>query len=409
MGDQAPERRAMIDTYWLDAPGVICALGADTHTVWARLKSGDTSGLRRHSGWLTNRDVTLACVDSALPEISDQVPTHLHSRNNRLLLAATQQIEPSVRAAIDQYGAARIGVVLGTSTSGVNDNVSGFVSLAEKSAWPTGYDYRRQALNSPAEFLADWLGTKGPAYTLSTACTSSARAMLSARRLLQLNICDAVICGGVDSLCRLTINGFAALEAISETRCLPFSANRSGINIGEAATLFLMHRGAVGEVAFLGGAGSSDAWHMSAPEPNGTGASKAMRDALTDAGLQASDIGWVNLHGTGTALNDAMESIAMQNIFPSGVPCTSTKGMTGHTLGTAGALEAALAWLSLSRAAQNQPLIQHVWDGIPDPLLPALDLCNGTQRYSGQRRRIAMSNSFAFGGNNTSLILAEAP
>lgn len=398
----------MKEAYGLEAPGIVCALGDNLHSLWAKLSTRDTRGLHQESGWLTDRSVTLAPIHSTLADIPDDIPDYLHSRNNRLLLSAAKQIEPSIRAAIEQYGSSRIGIVLGTSTSGINDNVSGFGPLASHGSWPPGHDYRRQALNSPAEFLATWLNTHGPAYTLSTACTSSARALLSARHLLQMGICDAVICGGADSLCKLTINGFAALEALSETPCIPFSANRSGINIGEAATLFLMHRRPQAEVVFLGGAGSSDAWHMSAPEPSGSGAIKAMELALADANIHAHDIGWVNLHGTGTTLNDAMESHAMQQVFPHGVPCSSTKGMTGHTLGTAGALEAAIAWLSLSRATRNQPLIPHVWDSVPDPLLPQLNFCDGSQHYSSHARRIAMSNSFAFGGNNTSLILAEA-
>ena len=396
----------MNETHWLDAPGIVCALGADTAAVRTRLMAGDSHGLRQQEGWVKGRNVTLAAVDAELPEIPPHLPAHLHSRNNRLLLAAAQQIEPRLRAAIARYGAARVGIVLGTSTSGINDNAPAFTTLANTGNWPAGHDYRRQALNAPAEFLAEWLGTAGPAYTLSTACTSSARALLSARRLLQLNACDAVICGGADSLCRLTINGFAALEAISDTPCLPFSANRAGINIGEAAALFLMHRESTGDVALLGGAGSSDAWHMSAPEPTGAGARQAMQAALADANLEANEIGWVNLHGTGTALNDAVESHAMQSLFPSGVPCASTKGMTGHTLGAAGVLEAAITWLTLDRTSHGQPLPRHVWDGVPDPQLPTLDFCNGTQRYGERHRRIAMSNSFAFGGNNTSLVLA---
>lgn len=391
---------------WLDKPGVVCALGEDSASVRAGLLAGSKAGLRAQAGWVAGRDITLAPVACALPDIPPEIPSHLHSRNNQLLLAAARQIEPGLRAAIAAYGSARVGIVLGTSTSGVNDNAPAFSTLARTGAWPPGHDYRRQTLNSPAEFLAEWLGSAGPAYTVSTACTSSARALLSARRLLQLGVCDAVVCGGADSLCRLTINGFAALEAISASPCLPFSANRNGINIGEAAVLFLMHRGPAGEVALLGGAGSSDAWHMSAPEPQGAGACQAMRAALADAGLDAAAIGWVNLHGTGTSLNDAMESHAMHALFPAGVPCASTKGMTGHTLGAAGALEAALTWFTLDAASRGLPLPVHVWDGMADPGLPALDFCDGSQRYGA--RRIAMSNSFAFGGNNASLILGAA-
>ncbi len=194
---------------------------------------------------------------------------------------------------------------------------------------------------------------------------------------------------------------------MDETLCLPFSANRRGINIGEAGVLFLMQRepADAASVALLGGGASSDAWHMSAPEPSGAGALLAMRAALRGAGLDPADIGWINLHGTGTAHNDAMESLAVHALFPRGVPCASTKPLTGHALGAAGALEAALAWITLAPTNADGRLLPHVWDGQPDPTLPTLDFSTHAHRYAAGGRRIAMSNSFAFGGNNASLIL----
>ncbi len=392
---------------WLGTPGVVCALGAGIDAVARAAYAGDTSGMRPQPDWVHGRTLTLGGHADALPPIPGTLPAHHHSRNNQLLLAAALQIEPQLRAAVARHGAHRVAVVLGTSTSGVNDNAPAFRQLAAQGAWPDGYDYRRQALSSPAAFFADWLGATGPAYTLSTACTSSARALLSARRLLASGLCDAVVCGGADTLCRLTINGFATLEAIDDTLCLPFSANRRGINIGEAGVLFLMEREPAGErsVALLGGGGSSDAWHMSAPEPSGAGARAAMQAALQSAGVDAASIGWVNLHGTGTLHNDAMESLAMHAVFPQGVPCASTKALTGHALGAAGALEAALAWATLSAGNAEGRLMPHVWDGQPDPVLPALDFSTAQHRYAQGRPRLAMSNSFAFGGNNASLIL----
>lgn len=395
---------------WLSPPGVVCALGAGIDAVAHAAFAGDTAGMRPLAGWVADRALTLGAVAAPLPAIPETFAAHHHSRNNQLLLAAAAQIEPQLRGAIARHGAHRVAVVLGTSTSGVNDNAPAFRALAASGAWPADYDYRRQALSSPAGFLAEWLGAAGPAYTLSTACTSSARALLSARRLLTLGLCDAVVCGGADTLCRLTINGFATLEAVDEALCLPFSANRRGINIGEAGVLFLMQRepaDAAG-VALLGGGASSDAWHMSAPEPSGAGALQAMRAALDGARLEPADIGWINLHGTGTTHNDAMESLAVHTLFPQGVPCASTKPLTGHALGAAGALEAALAWITLAPANADGRLLPHVWDGQPDPALPALDFSTPAHRYAAGRRRIAMSNSFAFGGNNASLILGGA-
>jgi 3-oxoacyl-[acyl-carrier-protein] synthase-1 len=251
----------------------------------------------------------------------------------------------------------------------------------------------------------------GPAYVISTACTSSARALMSAQRLLDLGMCDVVLCGGVDTLCKLTLNGFSALEAVSGQRCNPFSVNRNGINIGEAAVLFLMSKqpGDSQPIALLGSGASSDAHHISAPEPTGRGAQQAMRKALSRARLQPEQIAYLNLHGTATQHNDAMESHAVAALFPAGVPCSSTKPMTGHTLGAAGALEAAFCWLSLSDDNREHSLAPHVWDGQADPGLPALKWVTPADRLASTGPRYLMSNSFAFGGNNVSLIIGDAP
>jgi len=362
------------------------------------------------SGWVAGRELTLGGYVGVLPAVSGALPAYYNSRNNRLLLAAAVQLEAVFREAIGCYGRQRIAIVLGTSTTSVNDNIPAFRELAEAGAWPASYDYRRQELSAPAAFLGAWLGISGPAYTLSTACTSSARALLSAQRMLDLNLCDAVICGGADNLCRLTINGFASIEAIDDARCRPFSVNRHGINIGEAAVVFLMTRDKpdTETIGFLGGGASSDAYHMSTPHPDGAGAQEAMRAALAAAKLDAGEIDWVNLHGTATKHNDSMESLAMQAVFPQGIPCASTKAMTGHTLGTAGALEAALIWASLSHSLNPEGrLIPHVWDGQADPALPRLDFSTPAHRYPRGKTRVAMSNSFAFGGSNVSLIFSN--
>jgi 3-oxoacyl-[acyl-carrier-protein] synthase-1 len=395
-------------TAWLGAPGIVCALGSGIAQVTERALRGDTSGMVRQDGWIGARAITVgAAADTdTLAPIPADMPRHYDTRNNRLLLTALLQIEPEVMHAMIRYGPDRVGIVLGTSTAGINENTPAFRALARDGAWPPDYDYRRQALSAPAAFLADWIGFAGPAYTLSTACTSSARALLSAKRLLDMGVCDAVLCGGVDSLCQLTINGFASIEAIAPALCNPFSAHRNGINIGEGAAVFLMQRERSGgpAIALLGGGGSSDAWHMSAPDPSGAGAATAMRAALQDAAVDATEIGWLNLHGTGTPHNDAMESHAVHALFPHGVPCTATKSMTGHALAAAGAIEAALCWAVLSPANGGAHLPPHVWDGAADPTLPALDLTGPSHRLPQGGRPIVMSNSFAFGGNNASLV-----
>ena len=395
-------------TAYLNALGLICSLGEDQASVARTLFAGDTSCMRIESGWVADRSLPVAAVKSKLPEI----PVHLcqqTSRNNQLLLAAAIQIDADIQGAISRYGRDRIGVILGTSTSGIDEASRGISAYLRDQAFPEEYDYRQQELSAPANFLAEWLELSGPAYVISTACTSSARALLSARRLLDMNLCDAVLCGGVDSLCKLTLNGFSALEAVSAERCNPCSVNRSGINIGEGAALFLMTREANSKhrIALLGAGASSDAYHISAPEPGGRGAQQAMRKALDNAGLEACDISYLNLHGTATQHNDAMECLAVDAVFPEGVRCSSTKPMSGHTLGAAGALEAAFCWLSLSPDNSTRLLPPHVWDEQADTTLPALHWVKAGDTLNSESRRCTMTNSFAFGGNNVSLIIGD--
>ncbi len=387
-------------TAYLNALGVICALGRGQADVSRSLFAGDCTGMRAESGWVPERVLPVAGVHGELARLPVELGRQ-SSRNNQLLLEAALQIEDDLRQAIQTYGAARVGIVLGTSTSGIDEASRGIAQYLRDQQFPDGYDYQQQELSAPANFLADWLQVSGPAYVISTACTSSARALMSAQRLLDLGVCDAVVCGGVDSLCKLTLNGFTSLEAVSSERCNPFSVNRDGINIGEAAVLFLMTN-APAPVALLGSGASCDAHHISAPEPTGKGALQAMRKALASAGLAPEQIGYLNLHGTATQHNDAMESLAVASLFPSGVACSSTKPMSGHTLGAAGALEAAFCWLSLA----HERVPPHVWDGHADPALPPLQWARTGDTL---RKRYLMSNSFAFGGNNVSLILGEAP
>lgn len=388
-------------TAYLNALGLNCALGMNVSQVAEGLFAGDRSGLRRQTGWLPDGDVLVAPVTGELAPLPAALAHH-ESRNNRLLLQAARQIEPQLRDAVVRYGAHRVAVVLGTSTSGIGETAQGFDTYLREGQLGSDYDYAQQILEAPAVCLTEWLGSSGPSYVISTACTSSGRALMSARRLLAMGACDAVVCGGVDSLCGLTLNGFTALTAVSGQPCNPFSRNRDGINIGEGAALFLMTREAPASgkaIALLGAGASSDAHHISAPDPSGRGALDAMRQALTQAGLAPTQIGYLNLHGTATLHNDAMESLAVATLFPAGVPCSSSKSMTGHTLGAAAALEAAFCWLSL----QQGRVPPHIWDNEPDPQLPALTWAGPDTRLAPGSR--LMSNSFAFGGNNVSLIL----
>jgi 3-oxoacyl-[acyl-carrier-protein] synthase-1 len=394
-------------TAYLNALGLICALGRGKAEVARRLLAGDSSGMQPHPQMIAGRRLPVGAVTGELPSLAD-APLQHATRNNQLLLAALDEIEHEVHEAISRFGPSRVGVVMGTSTSGIQEATQGIARLVRDGQLPSSYHYTHQELCAPASFISERLQLSGPSYAISTACTSSARALLSAKRLLDAGVCDAVICGGVDSLCDLTLRGFSSLEATSAHACNPFSVNRDGINIGEAAAVFLMTRERA-PIALLGGGASSDAHHISAPDPQGLGAIESMGKALRSAAVLAEQISYLNLHGTATRHNDAMESLAVATVFPAGVPCSSTKPLTGHTLGAAGALEAAFCWLTLSDHNPAQQLPPHRWDGEQDADLPWLNLiAPGTQATAAGQRR-TMSNSFAFGGNNISLILGDAP
>ncbi|RQR36174.1 beta-ketoacyl-ACP synthase [Burkholderia sp. Bp9143] len=385
---------------YLSAPGMINALGATTDEIVDALRVGIAPGMAPRidapaGGWVGR---VRPVLDIAPPESA----AHFDCRNNRLLLAALAQIGPIVDAAIARHGPRRVGVVIGTSTSGIQAAEQALAQRVATGTMPAGFDYRQMEIGTAAPFVRAVLGVTGPAYTLSTACTSSAKAFAAARRLLRLKLCDAVVVGGADSLCELTLQGFASLESVSPGQTNPMSRNRSGINIGEGAALFVMGRDETA-VRLAGVGESSDAHHISAPDPAGYGAEEALRAALADAGVASSAIGYVNLHATATRLNDEMEANVTARVFPHGVPASGTKPLTGHTLGASGATELGFGWLTLARGIA---LPMHVWDGEHDPALPRLDLVDSERRLAGDATgRYVMSNSFAFGGSNASLIL----
>jgi 3-oxoacyl-[acyl-carrier-protein] synthase-1 len=393
----------------LSALGIINALGSNKAEVLANLLAGSAPGMQLQPGWIPEREVWVGAVNSALPTVPVALAA-FDCRNNQLLLAALAQIQNDIDEAITQYSRERIGVVIGSSTSGIAE---GEAALREKmcseqlpGSWPEHYDYRQQEIGSPAEFVARFLGLPGIAYTVSTACSSSAKALASARQLIELGLCDAVICGGSDSLCRLTLNGFTALEAMSSGRCEPFAAERDGINIGEGAALFLMKKTQGHNGIRLAGIGeSADAHHISAPHPDGIGAEAAMRAALTDAGIDARDIHYINLHGTATPLNDAMESAAVARIFGGNTLCSSTKPLTGHTLGAAGATEAALCWLLLSDLNSARILPSQINSRAVDSTLAPIHLLRTTETLPAAGTLRMLSNSFAFGGSNAAVVL----
>ncbi|MEX1153999.1 beta-ketoacyl-ACP synthase [Parvibaculum sp.] len=384
---------------YIAASSAANALGADWDSVADALFAGDPAGL----------DQTEAIADGRTPPVGrlrfdpGALPAAFadwDSRNNRLVHHCLTPLLPVIAEAVSTFGAPRVGVVIGTSTSGMESWETALVRRLTTDTWPNDFQFPRHELGDPAAFVGAVTGAAGPCYGVSTACTSGAKAIVAAARLIQADLCDVVVTGGVDTLCGLTLNGFSVLDSISAVRCNPFSTNRDGINIGDGGALFVLAR-TPSDIRIAGWGESSDAHHLSAPDPEGRGAAFAIEQALAHAGIAVSDIAYLNLHGTATRLNDAMEAAVTHRLFGPDLPCSSTKALTGHMLGAAGSCEAAFISMALSR----REALPHLWDGEADPTLPVLHLTDRVgERVDG---RYMMSCSYAFGGNNLALILAR--
>ena len=339
-------------------------------------------------------------IKAKLPRLDEY---HEHkSRNSAVLAFLTDSIKDSINELKQKYSKDRIAIILGTSTSGLDETENELKKFMQTGVPSRDFYYKSQEFGDPSMFLADYLEIDGPAYTISTACSSSARALICGKRMLESGLVDAVIAGGADTLCKVPINGFNSMGVLSQERCLPFNKNRAGINIGEGGGLMILSKEKA-SLELLGVGESSDAYHVSSPDPSGAGAISAMEMALNDASLKTDDIGYVNLHGTATKLNDAMESKAMASLFKGKVPCSSTKYMTGHTLGAAGIVEAAILCYLL-----KHDLDLPVQDFSHDEIDDTLDECGLIKEKIKAKKKVMMSNSFAFGGNNASIIIAKA-
>ena len=326
-------------------------------------------------------------------------------RNNRLAQLALDQdgFRDAVAEAAVRYGAHRIGVFAGTSTAAIFETEQAFRHLDPATgALPADFPYRQTHNTfSIADFVQHALGLEGPAVSISAACASTAMTFAAAARMIASGLCDAAVVGGVDSLCLTTLYGFHALQLTAEGPCRPYDQERAGISIGEAGGFALLERGREGSgISLLGYGESSDAYHMSSPHPEGRGARQAMEKALAAAGLQPADIDYVNLHGTATRVGDAAEDKAVFGLFGGTVPCNSTKGFTGHTLGASGIVEAVISALAIRHGhIPASPTTREI-----DPAIACRYLTGGEDRPV---RRV-MSNSFGFGGGNCSLILGAA-
>ncbi len=376
-------------------------LGRDTAAVWASLKQGRTGlapldpslGLPFRS-WF-------AAVPGPLPPLPREVACH-DTRQARLAAHVLDLIRPRVDAAIARWGPARVGVLIGTTTGGIGDTETRYPDFAAQGRFTSGYDLARQHnLHATADVLARLLGTTGPTFVQSSACSSSAKVLASAQRLIASDTVDAMLVGGIDSRCRFTLLGFHGLGILSEQPCRPLSAARDGISLGEAAALLLVEREGT-PLSWLRAVGeTSDAHHLTQPHPEGAGLRTAIELALGQGGVDAHDVGLVNAHATGTRLNDAAECTALTAVFGRGPVVVGTKGYTGHTLGAAGATEAALACLAL----------QHGWTPGTRTEAPLLAEGEGLDLAVEHRpldTRFALSTSAAFAGHNAAVLL-EAP
>ena len=392
---------------YMSQPGMLCTLGNNTPQIAEEVFNCTAAPLTRSDQYSAGKPKYLGQVLQQLPKVPTGL-TDFDCRNNRMLIQVAEQIGPDIQMVTNKFSSHRIGVVLGTSTSGIDQG-----EISARRFWETGrhlegFHFRKQQLSGGSDFLASYLGITGPTLTVSTACSSSANAIGVARRWLLLGRCDAVIVGGADTLCKLTVQGFDALEALSNGIANPSSLNRDGINIGEGCALTVLTREPLtttDPIEVLGVGSTSDAHHISAPDPSGSGAIKAMEYALQQSGINGKEIDYVNLHGTGTRLNDIMESQALSRIIDSETPVSSTKPMTGHVLGSAGILETALCWLTLDSTLNPSKLvIPHLWDQVIDPELAPLHLAEAGNRFT-TKPLYCLSNSFAFGGNNCSIVL----
>lgn len=370
------------------------ALGATTADVARALEAG-RSGLAP-----CRLDLPFETATGALPDSLPGLPTALaqwDSRVSRIAALVFQGLAGPVEKAVRRWGADRVAVVVGTSTGGILETERALGEHAELGRLPASFDLHRQhAFHGLLEVVRGLAGVHGPAWIVSTACSSSAKVLGAARRLLRSGMADAVLVGGADSLCLTTLRGFGSLQALSPRPCRPFSAQRDGTSIGEGAAFVLLERRADGPARLLGVGESSDAHHMSHPHPEGVGAVAAMAEALSQAGLDGAAVDHVNAHGTATPANDAIEARAIKQVIGTGAAVASTKGYTGHLLGAAGITEAVFAILAIERSFVPESL-----GAAPLDQAVEVDVVRAGRRMPV---RCVLSNSFAFGGNNASVV-----
>ena len=371
------------------------ALGGTRAEILAALVEG-RSGLRPLVGD-PGIETAVGAVTCALPGLPADL-ARWSTRLSRMAAALIEQLDEPLRRARERWRPERIAVLLGTSTAGALTTEHAYRQYVATGHLPADYDFRRQhTFGAVLHVMSELTGARGPGWMISTACTSGAKPFASAQRLISAGLIDAALVGGFDTLCSLTLLGFQALQAVDRVPCRPFCVDRAGISIGEGGALALVERDGDARVLIEGVGETSDAYHISAPHPEGRGALAAMEQALEQAGRRTDEIDHINAHGTGTRLNDVAEAHAIRTLFDAPPPVVSTKGYTGHTLGAAGAIEFAFAAYAIEEGFLPPSI--HA-----DPVDPLVELPLVRETTRGSFARV-LSNSFAFGGNNVSLLV----
>lgn len=372
---------------------VTCAPGAGRQAFGTALRQG-RSGLRRNDFTTHPLDTWIGRVAGVEDVVLPPALAACDARNNRLAWLGLQAdgFLDAVASAVQRHGPARVGLCVGTSTSTIGETEAAYRHRGADGHLPPGSD--RPEVHTPHAlglFLQRALGVTGPTLTVSTACSSSAKAFAVAERWLRLGLVDAVVVGGVDTLCQSVLFGFNGLQLVSPQPCRPFDAARDGINLAEAAGYALLERGA-SALQLLGWGESSDAHHMSSPHPQGLGAERALDDCLRRAGLSTDEVDLVNLHGTASAKNDEVEAALVARRFGPQVHASSTKGWTGHALGAAGIVESVACLIALESGWRPGTLNTTVLDAAAGPQI----------RLEGEQApvRVALNHSFGFGGSN---------
>ena len=397
--------------FYISKPGVMSCAGKNIEELWQSVTKGNQEGIKKVTA--CNGEEYFAA------RISDEILQKSGARYDMKIMrienAALDQIKDDIEKAVENYGEDRVAVCVGSCDNGTEFSLSGHRKYFAEEKFPSDYNLEIQGADYVATFIAEKFGLRGPVNTFSTACSSSAGAIIKAAEMIMADIVDAAVVGGIDIASDTTLMGFSSLEAVSSEITNPFSKNRHGITLGDGAAFFVLTRESLASndssltnVCLLGWGESADAYHMTSPDPSGAGAEKAIRRAMEAAGLSASDVGYINLHGTGTKFNDSMEAKAVAAVMGDvKVPVSSTKCVTGHTLGAAAALEAAICWKALFENNGKNDKIElplQVWDGQRDEELPALNIIDGKSNPAKGALKVCLSNSFAFGGANACLV-----